>query len=105
MNFDQPYNRHEFVSFLRQDFLPENDFVQEETPVAFPIQTQYCCDIATKLGTCQSLDLVIYEIRHHSKSDARVGMSKEAFRLNQMHVSGCLKKHSVYWQMSLKIKR
>ena len=81
MNFDQPYNRHEFVSFLRQDFLPENDFVQEETPVAFPIQTQYCCDIATKLGTCQSLDLVIYEIRHHSKSDARVGMSKEAFRL------------------------
>ena len=81
MNFDQPYNRHEFVSFLRQHFLPENDFVQEETPVAFPIQTQYCCDIATKLGTCQSLDLVIYEIRHHSKSDARVGMSKEAFRL------------------------
>ena len=51
MNFDQPYNRHEFVNFLRQDFLPENDFVQEETPVAFPIQTQYCCDIATKLGT------------------------------------------------------
>lgn len=81
MNFDQPYNRHEFVSFLRQHFLPENGFVQEETPVAFPIQTQYCCDIATKLGTCQSLDLVIYEIRHHSKSDARVGMSKEAFRL------------------------
>lgn len=81
MYFDQPYNRHEFVSFLRQDFLPENDFVQEETPVTFPIQTQYCCDIATKLGTCQSLDLVIYEIRHHSKSDARVGMSKEAFRL------------------------
>lgn len=81
MYFDQPYNRHEFVSFLRHDFLPNLDFVQEETPVAFPIQTQYCCDIATKLGTCQSLDLVIYEIRHHSKSDARVGMSKEAFRL------------------------
>lgn len=81
MYFDQPYNRHEFVSFLRHDFLPNLDFVQEETPVAFPIQTQYCCDIATKLGTCQSLDLVIYEIRHHSKSDARVGMSKEVFRL------------------------
>ena len=40
MNFDQSYNRHEFVSFLRQDFLPEDDFIQEETPVAFPIQTQ-----------------------------------------------------------------
>ena len=81
MNFDQPYNRHEFVNFLRQNFLPENDFVQEETPVAFPTQTQYCCDMATRLGSSKSLGLDVYEIRHHSKSDARVGMSKEAFRL------------------------
>ena len=80
MNFDQSYNRHEFVSFLRQDFLPEDDFIQEETPVAFPIQTQYCYEV-TRLGSSKSLDLDVYEIRHHSKSDARVGMSKEAFRL------------------------
>ena len=81
MNFDQPYNRHEFVSFLRQHFLPENDFVPDETPVDFPIQTHYCCKTATRLGSSKSLGLGIYEVHHHSKPNARVGMSKEAFRL------------------------
>ena len=81
MNFDQPYNRHEFVSFLRQHFLPENDFVPDETPVDFPIQTHYCCKTATRLGSSNSLGLGIYQVHHHSKPNARVGMSKEAFRL------------------------
>ena len=36
---------------------------------------------ATMLGRCESLDLNIYEIRHNSKNDARVGLSKDAFRL------------------------
>ena len=81
MYFDQPYNRHEFVSFLKRDFLPENDFVPDETPVDFPIQTHYCCKTATRLGSSKSLGLGIYEVHHHSKPNARVGMSKEAFRL------------------------
>jgi type I restriction-modification system DNA methylase subunit len=33
------------------------------------------------LGECESLGLVVYEVRHSSKHDARVGLTKEAFRL------------------------
>ena len=35
----------------------------------------------TRLGECDSLGLVVYEVRHSSKHDARVGLTKEAFRL------------------------
>ena len=35
----------------------------------------------TRLGECESLGLVVYEVRHSSKHDARVGLTKEAFRL------------------------
>ena len=81
MEFNQPYNRNEFVNFLSRNFLPEEDFVPEEIEVSFPGQTQYCTS-ALKLGSCKdTLNLDVYEIRHRSKSDARVGMSKEAFRL------------------------
>lgn len=81
MEFNQPYNRNEFINFLSRNFLPEEDFVPEEIEVSFPGQTQYCTS-ALKLGSCKdTLNLDVYEIRHRSKSDARVGMSKEAFRL------------------------
>ncbi|HAT62817.1 MAG TPA: restriction endonuclease subunit M [Prevotella sp.] len=79
MEFNKSYNRAELLSFLRTKFLPE-DFVQEESVVEFATQTKYSTR-ATRLGSCASLDLVVYEIRHRSRYDARVGMSKEAFRL------------------------
>lgn len=79
MEFNKAYNRQEFVGFLKNRFLPE-DFVQTEEKVGFVTQTKYSTH-AVKLGTCESLDLVVYEIRHTSKNDARVSLSKEAFRL------------------------
>ena len=79
MEFNKAYNRQEFVGFLKNRFLPE-DFVQTEEKVGFITQTKYSTH-AVKLGTCESLDLVVYEIRHTSKNDARVSLSKEAFRL------------------------
>ena len=79
MEFNKAYNRQEFVGFLKNSFLPE-DFVQTEENVEFVTQTKYSTQ-AVKLGTCESLDLVVYEIRHTSKNDARVSLSKEAFRL------------------------
>lgn len=78
MEFNKRYNRSEFVSFLQHKFLPE-DFIAETTVVDIERQTKYIRSV-TKLGSSESLDLVVYEIRHASTHDARVGLSKEAFR-------------------------
>ena len=78
MEFNKRYNRSEFVGFLQNKFLPE-DFMVETADVSFDRQTKYIRTV-TRLGTCESLDLVVYEIRHTSTHDARVGLSKEAFR-------------------------
>ena len=79
MEFNKAYNRAEFLSFLKVNFLPE-DFIQEESIVDNPVQFQYTQQV-TRLGECDSLGLVVYEVRHSSKHDARVGLTKEAFRL------------------------
>ena len=79
MEFNKAYSRDEFLSFLRVNFLPE-DFKQEISDVENPIQFQYTQKV-TRLGECESLGLVVYEVRHSSKHDARVGLTKEAFRL------------------------
>ncbi len=79
MEFNKAYNRIEFLSFLRGSFLPE-DFLSVEEEIHFSTQTKYATH-AVKLGSSPTLDLVVYEIRHTSKHDARVGLSKEAFRL------------------------
>ena len=78
MEFNRRYNRSEFISFLQHQFLPE-DFVIETTQIEIERQTQYIRSI-TKLGSCETLDLVVYEVRHSSTHDARVGLTKEAFR-------------------------
>lgn len=78
MEFNKRYNRSEFISFLQHNFLPE-DFVTETTPINIERETKYIRNI-TKLGSCETLDLVVYEVRHTSTHDARVGLSKEAFR-------------------------
>lgn len=79
MEFNKAYNRAEFLSFLRTSFLPE-DFQQESSVINNPVQFQYTQQV-TRLGECESLGLVVYEVRHSSKHDARVGLTKEAFRL------------------------
>ena len=79
MEFNKAYNRAELLSFLRVNFLPE-DFRQELAAVDNPVQFQYTQQV-TRLGECESLGLVVYEVRHSSKHDARVGLTKEAFRL------------------------
>lgn len=79
MEFNKAYSRQEFVRFLQNSFLPE-DFVPTEEEVWFRTKTTYSTE-AVKLGTCQSLELVVYEVKHRSKHDARVSLSKEAFRM------------------------
>ena len=79
IQFNTSYNRQVFVDFLRNSFLPD-DFQSLEVPITLHTQTKFSSSV-TKLGVCSSLDLVIYEIRHRSRNDARVGLSKEAFRI------------------------
>ena len=79
MEFNKAYNRQEFVKFLQNSFLP-NDYTPSEEEVLFSTQMKYSTE-AVKLGTCESLDLVVYEVKHNSKNDARVSLSKEAFRM------------------------
>lgn len=79
MEFNKAYNRQEFVHFLQNSFLPE-DFVPTVEPVMFRTKMTYSTQ-AIKLGTSTELDLVVYEVRHTSKNDARVSLSKDAFRM------------------------
>ena len=79
MDFSKTYNRQDFVNFLQNSFLPE-DFVPTEKPVEFRTKMTYTRQ-AVMLGVSAVLDLVVYEVRHNSKNDARVSLSKEAFRL------------------------
>lgn len=79
MEFNKAYNRQEFVSFLQNKFLPE-DFIPTEELVAFRTQMTYSTQ-AINLGSSESLGLVVYEVKHSSKNDARVSLSKDAFRM------------------------
>lgn len=77
----QRYNRNEFDNFIRA-FLPD-DYTRKETkvtPIGF--QPQYATDI-TLIGVCKSLNLDVYEIRHSSVADARVGIANDTFKLLQ----------------------
>ena len=62
MEFNRAYSRSEFLSFLRINFLPE-DFQQNIEPLDKPVQFQYTREV-TKLGECNTLDLIVYEVRH-----------------------------------------
>lgn len=79
IDFSKAYSRADFVNYLRRDFLPD-DFEQEESNVLFGAQMNYA-SAATCLGKSKTLDLVVYEIKHRSHHDARVGLSKDAFRM------------------------
>lgn len=78
MEFNKAYNREQFLQFLRVNFLPE-DFIEQNNEVTLRTQTKYT-QRAVKLGVCDSLDLVVYEVKHTGKEDPRVSLSKEAFR-------------------------
>lgn len=79
MEFNRIYNRQEFVNFLQNSFLPE-DFMPSTIPVEFRTKMKYTTQ-AIKLGSSDTLDLVVYEVKHNSKNDARISLSKEAFRM------------------------
>ena len=79
INFNDPYKRSDFMQFLEW-FLPDDFIVTEEKFGNLNFTTKYTEDV-TKLGTCSSLELDVFEITHKSTHDARVGIAQDAFRL------------------------
>lgn len=79
MDFSKAYDREEFVAFLQNEFLPEDVSFTDDPEAEVQQGTKYIRTIS-KLGTCPSLRLAVYEARHSSTNDARVGLSKEIFR-------------------------
>ncbi|MFP3040313.1 Eco57I restriction-modification methylase domain-containing protein, partial [Treponema primitia] len=79
MDFKEKYNRKAWLSFLEDSFLPD-DFSINEKEVSFSEKLEYA-QAVTKLGESASLGLTVFEIKHKSTNDARVGLSKDAFRL------------------------
>ncbi len=77
IDFKQPYNRADFLKFVERDFLPDDFRIEVEDMDFSSNYTQQ----ATRLGTCESLGLEVIELTHSSTNDARVGLSKEAFRM------------------------
>lgn len=75
---DRKYERSQFMAFLKT-FLPD-DYVQQEKNVDVNFKTNFIMS-AHSLGICKSLGLEVFEVVHSSLNDARVGLSKDAFRL------------------------
>jgi hypothetical protein len=75
----QKYNRETWLSFLEDSFLPD-DFSINEKPINVTEKLDFTQNV-TRLGEVPSLELTIFEIKHKSTDDARVGLSKDAFRI------------------------
>ena len=77
MNIAEKYNRNDFLSFLSGKFLPQ-DFEQFLSATIIDKPNSKIKE-AVKLGSCNSLDLSIYEFKHQSTRDPRVTLSRESF--------------------------
>lgn len=75
---DRAFNRQQFSLFLRE-FLPD-DFTPANRSLSLPFQPKYVTG-GELLGTCRSLELEVFLVSHTSAHDARVGISKELFRM------------------------
>ena len=80
------YDRTAFCNFIN-DFLPD-DLIPEQRNIDISNYKQNFLISATRLGKCKSLELEVYEVKHSSLHDARVGLSKDAFNL-LLHHSLC----------------
>lgn len=79
MDFNLAYNQEDYIKFFRDSLLPEDYEVQTEQ-VEIDFKSKYFKTV-TYMGKCSSLDLNVYEVKHNSANDARVGLSRDAFKL------------------------
>lgn len=83
MDFQAPYNRTNYIDFLRNTLLPE-DFEKADESIRLEFKPQYIRQV-TKIGHSPSLEMNVYEVEHGSENDPRVSLSKESFRLLAEH--------------------
>ena len=79
MNFLEPYSRSEYKKFFQDSLLTDNFRIEEEE-VSLEFNPQYIKK-AELIGRDKSLELEVYEVKHGSENDPRVGLSKDFFRL------------------------
>jgi len=79
MDFQATYDRSTYLRWFGTSFLPD-DFSAKTESVSFSFSAKYI-QKALLLGRCESLDLPVYEIHHHSENDPRVSLAKETFHL------------------------
>lgn len=78
MDFRAPYNRENFIDFLRFELLP-SDYQPVEQETGYSGNKSAKIISITELGYCASLDLHVLEVKHNSSNDARVSIAKEIF--------------------------
>lgn len=82
MDFQSRYDRNEFLKFLRNDFLWEKfEEHVEQTSITKEFKSSFFTSI-TKLWVVEEFDnLIVLEIEHKSKNDARISLTKDIFKL------------------------
>ncbi|MBL7148667.1 MAG: Eco57I restriction-modification methylase domain-containing protein [Candidatus Cloacimonetes bacterium] len=78
-NFNAPYNRENWITFFRQQFLPQ-DFSHITEKVTCEFKSNCINEDVLYLGESQSLKLKVYEMQHDSENDPRIGLSRDAFK-------------------------
>lgn len=79
MNFLNPYSRSDYKKFFQDSLLTDNfRIIEEELSLEFKPQFIKKAEL---IGRDKSLELEVYEIKHESEYDPRVGLSKDFFRL------------------------
>jgi len=83
MNLAKPYNRPEFLDFLKE-FLP--DFEKDIAPIKL-VHNFKTISGATYLGRSDSLDVDIYEFETIGKSQKKVSQAIESFKVAKQQMS------------------
>lgn len=83
MNFKQPYNRENFLAFIK-DLIP--GFDKDVRPVALNSSFKSIKKVDS-LGYSNELDLSIFELRIEGKAEKKIHEAKEGFRLMKEHQS------------------
>jgi hypothetical protein len=79
INFNAPYNRENWITFFRQQFLPQDySNITEKTETEF--KPKYIGKDVLYLGNSETLKLKVYEMHHDSENDPRIGLSRDAFK-------------------------
>lgn len=97
MDFQSKYNRSNFLRFLRNNFLWDKfEESIEEATILNNFKSSFFTKI-TKLWVVEDFDnLIVLEIEHKSKNDARISLTKDIFKLlRQYELEWIIRQHAL----------